>query len=227
MRRMSLPGRDRPAHPPDDDFATCRTDCPVPLRARPLGRAELENLPKGVNGGSLSIVREYSAGSLSLAAGVWFSATDCDARSRARAWPLVSHSCRDLGAGPAFGPLFAVGRADIESFARDLEERGRARATVTPPAAPSPGSAGTRSSKTCWSISSAAHVRRPRRVYESHAVKLDRNELGSLLVAAGRGCGSARLGRSRAWSGRMAGPWPSRRGRSAPMGCSGCCGGAV
>jgi integrase/recombinase XerD len=28
-------------------------------------------------------------------------------------------------------PLFAVRRADIESFARDLEARGRARATVT------------------------------------------------------------------------------------------------
>ena len=28
-------------------------------------------------------------------------------------------------------PLFAVRRADIESFARDLEAKGRARATVT------------------------------------------------------------------------------------------------
>jgi len=28
-------------------------------------------------------------------------------------------------------PLFAVRRADIESFARDLEARGRARSTVT------------------------------------------------------------------------------------------------
>jgi len=28
-------------------------------------------------------------------------------------------------------PLFAVRRADIEGFARDLEARGRARATVT------------------------------------------------------------------------------------------------
>ena len=31
----------------------------------------------------------------------------------------------------------------------------------------------------------AAHVRRPRLDYESHAVALDRNELGALLVAAG------------------------------------------
>ena len=35
--------------------------------------------------------------------------------------------------------------------------------------------------------SPAAHVRRPRVDYESHAVGLDRNELGALLVAAGLG----------------------------------------
>ena len=57
-------------------------------------------------------------------------------------------------------PLFAVRRADIESFARDLEARGRARSTVT---------------------------RRPRVDYESHTVALDRNELGALLIAAGLG----------------------------------------
>jgi integrase/recombinase XerD len=35
--------------------------------------------------------------------------------------------------------------------------------------------------------SSAAHVRRPRLDYESHATALDPNELGALLVAAGLG----------------------------------------
>src|SRR5207237_3625913 len=35
--------------------------------------------------------------------------------------------------------------------------------------------------------SPAAHVRRPRVDYESHATGLDRNELGTLLVAAGLG----------------------------------------
>jgi integrase len=35
--------------------------------------------------------------------------------------------------------------------------------------------------------SPAAHVRRPRVDYETHAVALDRNELGALLVAAGLG----------------------------------------
>ena len=35
--------------------------------------------------------------------------------------------------------------------------------------------------------SPAAHVRRPRPDYESHATALDRNELGAMLVAAGLG----------------------------------------
>jgi hypothetical protein len=35
--------------------------------------------------------------------------------------------------------------------------------------------------------SPAAHVRRPRLDYESHATGLDRNKLGALLVAAGLG----------------------------------------
>jgi integrase/recombinase XerD len=35
--------------------------------------------------------------------------------------------------------------------------------------------------------SPAAHVRRPRLDYESHATGLDRNELGAILVAAGLG----------------------------------------
>jgi hypothetical protein len=46
--------------------------------------------------------------------------------------------------------LFAVRRADIESFARDLENRGRARATVTAGCALSPGSTNTRSRRSSW-----------------------------------------------------------------------------
>jgi site-specific recombinase XerD len=34
-------------------------------------------------------------------------------------------------------------------------------------------------------VSPAAHVRRPRLDYESHATGLDRNEVGAMLVAAG------------------------------------------
>jgi site-specific recombinase XerD len=86
-------------------------------------------------------------------------------------------------------PLFSARRADIEAFARDMEARGRARATVTV----------TRRLCTIAGLykyaveeelldhSPAAHVRRPRLDYESHATALDRNELGALLVAAGLG----------------------------------------
>src|SRR5215467_14522728 len=48
--------------------------------------------------------------------------------------------------------LFAVRRADVESFARELEVRGRDRATVTRRCAPSPGSTRTRSRKSSSSI---------------------------------------------------------------------------
>jgi hypothetical protein len=48
--------------------------------------------------------------------------------------------------------LFAVRRADIESFARDLEARGRARATVTRRLCTIAGSTSTRSRKSSWSI---------------------------------------------------------------------------
>jgi len=46
--------------------------------------------------------------------------------------------------------LFAVRRADIEAFARDLEARGRARATVTGGCALSPGFTSTRSKRNSW-----------------------------------------------------------------------------
>ena len=46
--------------------------------------------------------------------------------------------------------LFAVRRADIESFARDLEAKGRARATVTGGCPPSRDSTNTRSRKSSW-----------------------------------------------------------------------------
>ena len=48
--------------------------------------------------------------------------------------------------------LFAVRRADIESFARDLEGKGRARRPSPAGCAPSPGSISTRSRKNSWSI---------------------------------------------------------------------------
>jgi integrase len=83
--------------------------------------------------------------------------------------------------------LFAVRRADIEGFARDLEAMGRARATVTRRLSAIAGFYKYAVEEELLERSPAAHVRRPRIDYESHAVALDRNELGALLVAAGLG----------------------------------------
>ena len=89
--------------------------------------------------------------------------------------------------------LFAVRRADIEGFARDLEARGRARATVTRRLCTIAGFYKYAVEEELLDHSPAAHVRRPRVDYESHAVAMDRNELGALLVGrrarpAGRAC---------------------------------------
>ena len=86
--------------------------------------------------------------------------------------------------------LFAVRRADIESFARELEAIGRARATVTRRLSTIAGFYKYAVEEELLDRSPAAHVRRPRVDYESHAVALDRNELGGLLAAAGRGSAS-------------------------------------
>ncbi|MBV9447896.1 MAG: tyrosine-type recombinase/integrase [Streptosporangiaceae bacterium] len=72
-------------------------------------------------------------------------------------------------------------------FARDLEERGRARATVARRLCTIAGFYRYAVEEELLEHSPAAHVRRPRLDYESHAVGLDRNELGALLVAAGLG----------------------------------------
>ena len=83
--------------------------------------------------------------------------------------------------------MFGARRADIESFGRQLETLGRARATI----------ARRLCTITCFyryaeqegliATSPAVHVRRPRLDYESHATGLDRNEVGAMLVAAGLG----------------------------------------
>jgi site-specific recombinase XerD len=83
--------------------------------------------------------------------------------------------------------LFAVRRADIEAFARDLEAAGRAQATVTRRLSTIAGFYKYAVEEELLDRSPAAHVRRPRVDYESHAVALDRNELGALPVAAGLG----------------------------------------
>jgi integrase/recombinase XerD len=86
--------------------------------------------------------------------------------------------------------LFHVRRADIECFARDLEARGRARATITRRLCTVAGFYRYAVEEELLDHSPAAHVRRPRLDYESHATGLDRNELGALLVAAGLGTAS-------------------------------------
>ncbi len=83
--------------------------------------------------------------------------------------------------------LFQVRRADIECFARDLEANGRARATITRRLCTIAGFYRYAVEEDLLDHSPAAHVRRPRLDYESHATGLDRNELGALLVAAGLG----------------------------------------
>jgi site-specific recombinase XerD len=83
--------------------------------------------------------------------------------------------------------LFSVRRADIELFAREMEARGRARATVTRRLCTIAGFYKYAVEEELLEHSPAAHVRRPRLDYESHATGLDRNELGALLVAAGLG----------------------------------------
>jgi integrase/recombinase XerD len=80
--------------------------------------------------------------------------------------------------------LFQARRADIECFARNLETRGRARATITRRLCTIAGFYRYAVEEDLLDHSPAAHVRRPRLDYDSHATALDRNELGALLVAA-------------------------------------------
>ncbi len=81
--------------------------------------------------------------------------------------------------------LFEVHRVDIECFGRELEARGRARATIARRLCTIAGFYRYAEEEGLIAHSPGIHVRRPRLDYESHAIGLDRNELGALLVAAG------------------------------------------
>ncbi len=70
--------------------------------------------------------------------------------------------------------LFSVRRADIETFARELEVKGRARATVTRRLCTIAGFYKYAVEEELLEHSPAAHVRRPRLDYESHATDLPR-----------------------------------------------------
>jgi integrase/recombinase XerD len=81
--------------------------------------------------------------------------------------------------------VFGARRADIECFARHLESLGRARATIARRLCTVACFYRYAEQEGLIAVSPAAHVRRPRLDYESHATGLDRNEVGAVLVAAG------------------------------------------
>jgi integrase/recombinase XerD len=83
--------------------------------------------------------------------------------------------------------LFEVRRSDIETFGRDLEARGRAMATIARRLCTVTGLYRYAEEEGPIAHSPAGHVRRPRIDYESHAIGLDRYEVGALIVAAGLG----------------------------------------
>jgi integrase/recombinase XerD len=82
-------------------------------------------------------------------------------------------------------PLFDVARHDIESFARQLEDIGRARATIARRLCTVTALYRYAVEEGLLERSPAVHVRRPRLDYESNATGVDRNEVGAMLVAAG------------------------------------------
>jgi integrase/recombinase XerD len=81
--------------------------------------------------------------------------------------------------------LFEVTRTHIELYARELEELSRAPATIGRRLSTLAGFYRYAAEEGAIEHSPAVHVRRPRLDYESHAVGLDRNELGAFLIAAG------------------------------------------
>ena len=74
--------------------------------------------------------------------------------------------------------LFEVQRAHIELYARWLEDKGRARATVGRRRSTLAGFYRYCEQEEILARSPAAHIRRPKPDYESHSLGLDRNELG-------------------------------------------------
>jgi site-specific recombinase XerD len=81
--------------------------------------------------------------------------------------------------------LFDVTRTHIELYARELEELDRAPATIGRRLSTLAGFYRYATEEGVIEHSPAVHVRRPKLDYESHAVGLDRNELGAFLVQAG------------------------------------------
>ncbi len=76
-------------------------------------------------------------------------------------------------------------RAHIELFARESEEHGLARSTISRRLSTICGFYRYCSQEAIIDRNPAAYVRRPKIDYESHTLGLDRNELGAFLVQAG------------------------------------------
>jgi len=74
--------------------------------------------------------------------------------------------------------LFDARHADIEEFARELERRGRTRATVARRLCTVTGLDRYAEEERLLARSPVVHVRRPRIDDESHATGLDRYEVG-------------------------------------------------
>ena len=81
--------------------------------------------------------------------------------------------------------VFAVRRAHIELFARHLEAKGRARATVARRLSTIIGFYRYCEQEQLIDHSPAVHVRRPKVNYDSNVTGLDRNEVGAFLIQAG------------------------------------------
>jgi integrase/recombinase XerD len=91
------------------------------------------------------------------------------------------------GRVPRLDPRGLQSAAPTSSPSPESSKRWAARATVTRRLSTIAGFYRYAVEEELLDRSPAAHVRRPRVDYESHAVALDRNELGALLVAAGLG----------------------------------------
>jgi site-specific recombinase XerD len=106
------------------------------------------------------------------------------------AYPSTCASTSPVHRSP--GAVFGARRADIECFARHLESLGRARATIARRLCTVACFYRYAEQEGLIAVSPAAHVRRPRLDYESHATGLDRNEVGAMLVGrrAGKRPGS-------------------------------------
>ena len=79
-----------------------------------------------------------------------------------------------MSLGPRLAQPRGLRRADIECFARNLETRGRGRATITRRLCTAAGFYKYAVEEKLLDHSPAAHVRRPRLDDESHAIGPDR-----------------------------------------------------